>query len=244
LPAGPLVGKADGPDIEGYARYEGQSTCDPVAKPGTLAMRNLLLARYPSTGSAGISRDCAIGGRSEHKEGRAFDWAANVSNAGQRAAVEAFINDLLATDRYGHKHAMARRMGIMYVIWNRQIWAAYAADAGWQPYTGASPHTDHVHISLSWAGARAQTSFWSGTVVPGLPDGSTSPPRSGGSGGGRGGSGRNGGSTTTTTTAAGRGGRHRHDGGGQYWPPTTTTTAPATTSTTGPSPPTSTTIVP
>jgi hypothetical protein len=108
----PIVGMLDGPDIEGYARYEGQSTCDPSPKPGTVALRNLLLARYPATGSGGISRGCDVGGRSEHKEGRAFDWSAHVDNPKQLAAVEDFLNSLFATDSYGHRHALARRMGV------------------------------------------------------------------------------------------------------------------------------------
>jgi hypothetical protein len=167
----------DGPEIEGYARYEGQTTCDPTPKPGTVALRNLLLSRYPNTVSFGISRACDVGGVSEHKEGRAFDWGANVNNPAQRAAVDNFLAALFATDSYGHRHALARRMGVMYVIWNQQIWGAYKADTGWQPYVGDSPHTDHVHISLSWAGARAETSYYSGHVVPGLPDASPPAPR-------------------------------------------------------------------
>jgi hypothetical protein len=172
LPLGtPFVGKFDGPEIEGYARYEGQSTCDPLTKPGTLLMRDLLLARYPNTNSLGTSRACDVGGTSEHKEGRAFDWGADVSDAADRASVEDFVAALMASDAYGHPHALARRMGVMYLIWNQQIWNASHAEAGWQPYSGSSPHTDHMHISLSWAGARAETSFWSGHVVAGLPDG-------------------------------------------------------------------------
>lgn len=177
----PLAGLVDGPTIEGYPRYEGQSTCSPGAKKGTLALRNLLLARYPSTQSFGISRGCGVGGRSEHKEGRAFDWGANINQQADRAAVASFLASLFATDKHGHRHALARRMGVMYVIWDRQMWSAYRADAGWRPYSGSSPHTDHAHISLSWAGARGQTSFWSGVVVPGLPD---EPLRSSGSGSG------------------------------------------------------------
>ena len=165
----PIVGMLDGPEIEGYSRYEPQTTCDPTPKPGTVALRNLLLSRYPVTVSFGISRACDVGGVSEHKEGRAFDWGASVSNPVQRAAVENFVAALFATDSYGHRYALARRMGVMYIIWNQQIWGAYRADAGWQPYSGDSPHTDHMHISLSWAGARAETSFYSGKVVPGLP---------------------------------------------------------------------------
>jgi hypothetical protein len=172
LPLGtPFVGRYDGPEIEGYARYDAQSTCDPSAKPGAIALRDLLLGRYANTSSLGIGRSCDTEGVSEHEEGRAFDWGANVGNAAQRAAVDDFLGALFATDSYGHPHALARRMGIMYVIWNHQIWGAYQASAGWRPYDGSNPHTDHVHISLSWAGARAETSFWSGHVVPGLPDG-------------------------------------------------------------------------
>jgi hypothetical protein len=249
---GPIVGKVDGPDIEGYARYEGQSTCDPAAKPGTLALRNLLLSRYPGTSSGGISRACDVGGKSEHKEGRAFDWGANVGNPAQRAAVDDFLRFLFATDSYGHQHALARRMGVMYVIWNQQIWHAYRADLGWQPYTGTSPHTDHVHISLSWAGARAETSYYSGIVVQGLPDAAGTPtvrkPRPPAP------------STTTTrpprqrypgsipsTTVPGDGGHHggrdgrRHDGG--WWSPPSTTSTTTVPSTTAPTT-TSTTVVP
>ena len=166
LPLGtPFVGKYAGDQIEGFARYDGQSTCDPRAKSGTTALRDLLLARYPSTKSLGISRACDVGGQSEHKEGRAFDWGADVGNAADEAAVNDFITALFATDAQGHKFALARRMGIMYVIWNHQIWGAYSANEGWRPYDGDNPHTNHVHISLSWAGARGETSYWSGAVL-------------------------------------------------------------------------------
>jgi hypothetical protein len=69
---------------------------------------------------------------------------------------------------------MARRLGVMYIIYNRRIWASYRAEEGWRPYVGASPHTDHIHFSFSWAGARKQTSYWDGTPVTyGMP--STAP---------------------------------------------------------------------
>lgn len=167
IPTGPLVGKANGADIEGYAPYEPQTTCDPIDKPGAIALRTLLMGYYKGTANFGISRACGTD-RSEHYEGRAFDWGVNVNTPSQKAAADNFIAQLMATDSYGHKQALARRMGIMYVIWNHQIWSP-GPDSTWRPYTGSHPHTDHVHISLSWAGARAETSFWSGTVVPGLP---------------------------------------------------------------------------
>jgi hypothetical protein len=150
--------------IEGFATYQKQTTCSPTAKPGTVKLKNLLLATYPGTRSLGITRACSSGGTSEHKEGRAFDWGVRYANTSERAKASAFLTWLLKTDSAGHKAANARRLGVMYVIWNRKIWGAYAANQGWRTYTGTNPHTDHIHISLSWPGARGTTSFWTGKV--------------------------------------------------------------------------------
>jgi hypothetical protein len=170
--SGPIAsGGYRGPDIEGYARYEGQKYCHPAAKPGTTALRNLLLSHYPTTTSMGISRPCDMGGRSEHKEGRGFDWGTDVDDPSDLAAVQDFFRTIFATDRHGNPHALVRRMGLMYAIWDGHIWTSYAQE--WQPYSGTSPHTDHVHISLSWAGALGMTSYWSNEVT----DGTFAPPR-------------------------------------------------------------------
>ncbi len=151
--------------LEVLQPYVGQSICDPVAKPGVRAFANLLLSTYPTTSSLGIVRDCGAGGQSEHKEGRAFDWGASYYNASQRANVNDALTWLTATDRNGNTAAMARRVGLMYMIWNKQIWKAYD-NRGWQPYSGPNPHTDHVHFSFGWNGAKKVTSFWDGTVAP------------------------------------------------------------------------------
>lgn len=160
-------------DIEPYPAYDGQSTCSPAAKPGMVALRDLVMAAYPTTTSYGISRDCGIGGTSEHKEGRAWDWANDATTQAGRARVAGFMNWLFRTDQYGNRHAMARRLGVMYIIWNRQIFKLYRPSDGWTPYTGSSPHTDHVHVSLTRRGGAMLTSFWS-LGLPG-PNG-TSPP--------------------------------------------------------------------
>ena len=161
-PPSDLTPAATDGSIEGYAAYQPQQSCDPTAKKGTLALRDTLLKTYPGSRNLGISRACSAGGRSEHKEGRAFDWGVNVNNPAQKAQAENFIGRLFATDDHGNRHALARRLGVMYVIWNRRIWSAYRVNDGWRPYSGASAHTDHVHISLSWAGGRGQTSYWTG----------------------------------------------------------------------------------
>ena len=84
-----------------------------------------LQAHYPGSGSLGISRSCKDGGVSEHKEGRAFDWAVSVYSARDRAYVADFMARLFATDAEGNTDALARRMGIMYLIWNDQIYSSY-----------------------------------------------------------------------------------------------------------------------
>jgi hypothetical protein len=170
-PATPVLtgaGTMTGP-IEGFAAYEPQRTCDPTAKPGTRALAATLLRDYKGSRNLGIVRGCSVGARSEHKEGRAFDWGVNITKPAEKAEAEAFIGALLATDAAGNKAALARRMGVMYVIWDKKIWSAYRAADGWRPYNGASAHRDHVHISLSWAGAMGRTSFWSGSVPADLP---------------------------------------------------------------------------
>ena len=152
--------------IEAFSPYQGQSTCDPVARPGAVALRQLVLAAYPGTGDSGIVRPCSAGGASEHKEGRAWDWQVSAADPEQVRQVADLTSWLLAPDEHGNPAAMARRLGIMYMIWDSSIWKSYQAGRGWQPYTGASPHTDHVHFSLSWAGAYRKTSYWTGTVAP------------------------------------------------------------------------------
>jgi hypothetical protein len=149
-----------GPAIDAYATYDPQRTCDPTAKPGVLDVRNLLNHTY-GTHPSGITRSCGSG-TSEHYEGRALDYSLNVNTAADRAVANDILAWLLATDQYGNKQAIARRLGIMYIIWNRQIWGAYRPQ--WRPYscdgTPSSCHTNHIHFSFSWAGARRQTTWW------------------------------------------------------------------------------------
>lgn len=167
-------------EIDGYATYEPQNSCQPSAKPAVSSFRSIVLQQHPATRSAGITRACSIGGQSEHKEGRAWDWWVNVNKPAERASAEHVIGWLLATDSAGHRHAMARRTGVMYIVWNRQIWSTYRANEGWRAYGGPKPHTDHVHFSFSWAGAMGHTSYWSGKAV----QTSFTPPDASGSRGG------------------------------------------------------------
>lgn len=147
---------------EAPSPYQAQVSCDPVEKPGAVAIRSLLKATYGKANSGGITRACSVGGASEHKEGRAYDWGLNVNNASDKAMADSFVAWVSGPDAKGVAGGNGHRLGIQYVIWNKRIWNARS---GWKAYTGASPHTDHVHISLSWDGAFKRTSWWTGKAV-------------------------------------------------------------------------------
>lgn len=165
--------------VDAPADYEAQRTCRKSPLPGTVAMARWLQRSYPVTGSLGLMRACGIGGTSEHKDGRAFDWAADVARPRQRKAALRFINRALATDKAGNEHALARRLGIMYLIYNDTIWSSYRGFEPRRYLNSACPsrrkctrslrHLDHVHISLSFAGASGQTSWYRKRGVRALP---------------------------------------------------------------------------
>lgn len=145
-------------------------------KPGPIRFRALLLATYGTnvggkTVFTGITRPCD-GTITEHAEGRALDWGMDYRVAAMRADGQTVLDWLFATDRYGNTFAMAKRLGIMYVIWDKKIYgswsdykaAPYACGAGTDP---TACHIDHMHFSFSWPGANARTSFFTGKVAAG-----------------------------------------------------------------------------
>ena len=86
---------------------------------------------------------------------------------------------LFATDAEGNTDALARRMGIMYLIWNDHIYSSYYGFRA-RDYKACKVlstcgdtlrHRNHVHISLSRAGGNGTTSWYTGaTTVPAIPD--------------------------------------------------------------------------
>jgi peptidoglycan hydrolase-like protein with peptidoglycan-binding domain len=146
--------------------YEPQRICDPASKPGVVAFAELMKNYYAATSktSYGIGRNCNSG-VTEHSEGRALDWMLSVNNPTQKAIADSVTKWLSAPDAQGRPGAMARRFGIMYIIWNHKMWRVYDPARGWAPYTGSVPHTDHIHFSFSWDGAYKRTSWWTGKAL-------------------------------------------------------------------------------
>lgn len=161
--------------LDSPAFYEPETGCDPAARPGATALSQLLLATY---GPATIytTRACTSS-VSEHFDGRAVDWMHSVRDSAQREQVAAMLDFLLAPGADGTPQAMARRLGIMYIIWNNRMIRMYDPARGWTEYQNCesptkaaqsldtSCHRNHVHFSLSWDGAAAATSWWTGQAV-------------------------------------------------------------------------------
>jgi hypothetical protein len=165
--------QADTTPVERYAPYQPQTTCSPTAKVGTVALGRWLVRTYGGhTGR--ITESCKGGGVSEHKEGRAFDWSLDATTSADRARAQRFLTAAFATGPSGEPAELARRMGIMYVIWNDHIYSSYRQFAV-RAYKSSScktlakcsktlRHRDHLHISLTRWAAAGRYSWYVGRV--------------------------------------------------------------------------------
>lgn len=171
-PLGPAA--ASRAPIEDYASYQPATKCRPHAKPGAVLLQQVILHRFG--GRAGRIAAPCDGTVSEHHEGRALDWMVDARTAVGRRAASRLFAWLLATDGAGNEDARARRLGVMYLIWDDRIYSSYR---GFEPekYRNAacrgkklkrcSPtlrHLDHVHVSLTRAGGKGLTSWFAGRL--------------------------------------------------------------------------------
>jgi hypothetical protein len=115
---------------------------DPTTS-GCLTPRTL--HAYKETRRAGFTRFAGCfrsGGPFEHPKGLACDWSLRENGFSPASTRDQRL--------YGNNLAAflvrnADRLGILYVIWNRQIWFPAT---GWKSYRGNSAHTDHIHMSM------------------------------------------------------------------------------------------------
>ncbi len=102
------------------------------------------------TQAAGYKRHVSCyrsGGSGEHPKGRACDFSAATNGFENRTATG---GDKAYGDSLAAWHVRnADRLGVLYVIWYRQIWHP---GTGWRAYSGsgspAADHTNHVHLSM------------------------------------------------------------------------------------------------
>lgn len=170
LPLGLVGGASAEVAIEDYADYDPQTNCHPAAREGTLRLAAWLERRFDDTHASTKGRRCRVGGTSEHKEGRAIDWVLDATKRRDRLKAKAFLAALRAADGEGNEDALARRMGVMYVIWNDHMFPAYDRfqrrdylSSSCKTVRKCSPtlrHRDHLHISLSRPGGKGLTSWY------------------------------------------------------------------------------------
>ncbi|MGB0101448.1 MAG: hypothetical protein WBP61_14315 [Nocardioides sp.] len=169
-PAGAALASAARP-IEDYASYDPSRKCHPKPYAGTRELSRWVARRHGG-GYVGTGRACRPkdGPTSDHQTGRAFDWSVDATKRADRKRARAFLQRIFATDKRGNRDALARRMGIAYVIWDDQMYPAWEGFRA-ERYLSSScktrkkcsktlRHRDHVHVSLSKAGAKARTSWY------------------------------------------------------------------------------------
>ncbi|MEO8889476.1 MAG: peptidoglycan-binding domain-containing protein [Jatrophihabitantaceae bacterium] len=159
--------------IEPLADDIAQTSCDPFIKPGTAKLAKLLMQTYPGTTYMSTYACGTDGPVSEHYDGRAIDWMVSIRTPAQYADAQAFLTWLLAKDAHKNADAMARRLGVQYVIYNNRIWQSW--NGQWGAYNDCAKqtsrgydtacHRDHMHISLGWNGGMGVTTFWTGKVA-------------------------------------------------------------------------------
>jgi hypothetical protein len=153
--------------------YDPATHCSSKSRPGVVALQGWLEENV--RGVFWGSYRCEKWGKHEaslHAENRAIDWHLDAAVPADRKAAEGLIDLLLAGDSAGNEQALARRMGVEELIWDCEYWAAGMPE--FQPYRPCYgkrgkprkhvdttvAHRDHVHIGMTKAGAKAQTSFW------------------------------------------------------------------------------------
>jgi hypothetical protein len=134
--------------------------CSGGPTPGALNLQDWICNRSPwraAVTNLGIYNCRTIAGSrrlSSHASGRAGDSGVRIIPGGHPAGHE-LARWLVAN---------AAVLGVQEVIWNRQRWDNQTRR--WRPYTGVSPHLDHVHWALNTHGGRHLTEVRILSVAP------------------------------------------------------------------------------
>jgi putative peptidoglycan binding protein len=132
-----------------YVGYEPARSCTGSATAGARALMAWFLGAYSAQGGSnlGIYNCRSVAGTSTtslHGEGRAADLGVPVGAAWAQTLADKLV-------------ALSGELGIQCVIYNRRIWSGSYPNSGWRAYGGSNPHTNHLHVELSWNSARTLT---------------------------------------------------------------------------------------
>lgn len=134
------------------------SRCATGEQPGARAMADQwrrLTGRQAGTFNC---RKTEAGTPSLHGEGRSIDLHGRVDRPAEKAQADAYV---------AWMQSNAVELQVAYLIWNHNQWSWARRAEGWRPYGGNNKHIDHIHVDLSWEGARNPSPLFSGGV-PGL----------------------------------------------------------------------------
>jgi hypothetical protein len=154
-------------EIDPY-RSDRATGCAKEAQPGALGLQGWFESRFIGE-SWGIFNCRKVAGSTSwslHAEGRAVDWKLDSDLKAERRQGDQIVSLLLRRDRLGNRAALARRIGVQEIIWRCRIWTSLAGGPRfYSPCRNpkvdkTTAHRDHVHVGLSWAGARMRTTFW------------------------------------------------------------------------------------
>ncbi|QCC78182.1 hypothetical protein [Nocardioides daphniae] len=153
--------------VEDYADYQPQTTCNRKLRPacGCWPTTSCCAAAVAVASSAP-----ARAPRSRSTRSRAPSTGCSTPRREGPPAGRAFLDEIFAPDADGNPHALARRMGIMYIIWNDRQWSSYrnfkpkdylpSSCTSRKKCSKTARHRDHVHISLTRKAAKGQLSWY------------------------------------------------------------------------------------
>ena len=112
--------------------------------------------------------DRPAGGDGDHAAGRAVDFMIPFGDYRSNQATE-FGWEVVEWLQANHK-----RLGIKYLIYDKQIWSVARADEGWRDYdhyagcgSDTCLHYDHIHVSVYGNAASSATGDWTLPVAEG-----------------------------------------------------------------------------
>lgn len=156
------------------------SQCSGTFHPGTRALGEHLKSKFSKVthiGGYSCRRNTASPSKmSVHGTGRAIDVHLNeIGGDADNASGDPVANWLIMN---------AQNIGVQYLIWDQTSWGAHRSGDKHRKYN-AIPHTDHLHVEVTSAGARMSTPFFRDSSVAvdapgssGTPDPGTSSPGS------------------------------------------------------------------
>lgn len=136
-----------------------------VLAPSLARLRTEINQRWPNRDRR---TDGWIGDTSHRTSGMPENGGSD-HNPNRRGVVDALDIDVDGIDCPAVVARLIKHPAVNYVIWNRIIWSRARGFVG-RRYTGKSPHTDHIHVSLlQSSSAESHGQGWgisSVTVVP------------------------------------------------------------------------------